>query len=36
MKRVIVVEDDQAIADTLLYALRTEGYSPTWLSLGVA
>ena len=34
MKRVIVVEDDQAIADTLLYALRTEGYSPTWLSLG--
>ena len=34
MKRIIVVEDNQAIADTLLYALRTEGYAPIWLSLG--
>lgn len=34
MKRVLVVEDDQAIADTLVYALATEGYSPEWVSLG--
>jgi two-component system catabolic regulation response regulator CreB len=29
-----VVEDERAIADTLLYALRTEGFEPIWCELG--
>lgn len=32
--RVLVVEDERAIADTLLYALRTEGFEPVWCELG--
>ncbi|MBI1753577.1 MAG: two-component system response regulator CreB [Acidobacteria bacterium] len=32
--RVLVVEDERAIADTLLYALRTEGFEPVWCDLG--
>lgn len=32
--RVLVVEDERAIADTLLYALRTEGFDPVWCELG--
>jgi two-component system catabolic regulation response regulator CreB len=33
-RRILVVEDERAIADTLLYALRTEGFDPTWCELG--
>ena len=29
-----MVEDERAIADTLLYALRTEGFEPVWCELG--
>lgn len=32
--RILVVEDERAIADTLLYALRTEGFEPVWCELG--
>ena len=27
---ILVVEDEPAIADTILYALRTEGFAPEW------
>jgi len=32
--RVLVIEDEPAIADTLVYALRTEGFSPEWCATG--
>jgi two-component system catabolic regulation response regulator CreB len=32
--RILVIEDEPAIADTLLYALRTEGFSPEWRTTG--
>lgn len=32
--RILVVEDERAIADTLIYALRTEGFEPVWCELG--
>ena len=28
--RILVVEDEPAIADTITYALRTEGFEPEW------
>jgi len=28
--RILVIEDEPAIADTLVYALRTEGFAPEW------
>jgi two-component system catabolic regulation response regulator CreB len=31
---VLVVEDEQAIADTIVYALRTEGFEPVWKNTG--
>jgi two-component system, OmpR family, catabolic regulation response regulator CreB len=31
---ILIVEDEQAIADTLVYALRTEGYTPHRCELG--
>lgn len=30
LPRVLIIEDESAIADTLLYALRTEGFDPEW------
>jgi two-component system, OmpR family, catabolic regulation response regulator CreB len=32
--RVLVVEDESGIADTLQYALRTEGFEPAWCATG--
>jgi two-component system catabolic regulation response regulator CreB len=32
--RILIVEDEPAIADTLVYALKTEGFSPEWRSTG--
>ncbi len=32
--RILVIEDEPAIADTLLYALRTEGFAPEWRGTG--
>lgn len=31
---ILVVEDEPAIADTIVYALRTEGFSVTWHTTG--
>jgi two-component system catabolic regulation response regulator CreB len=35
-RRILIVEDEPAIADTLLYALRTEGFAPDWCATGGA
>jgi two-component system catabolic regulation response regulator CreB len=32
--RILVIEDEPAIADTLVYALRTEGFAPQWCATG--
>ncbi len=32
--RILVIEDEPAIADTLVYALRTEGFTPEWCATG--
>ena len=34
--RILIIEDEPAIADTLLYALRTEGFAPEWCATGRA
>ncbi len=31
---ILVVEDEQSIADTIVYALQTEGFAPIWKSSG--
>ena len=33
---ILIVEDEPAIADTLMYALKTEGFAPEWCSTGRA
>ncbi len=32
--RILIVEDEPGIADTLQYALRTEGFDPRWCATG--
>lgn len=34
--RILIVEDEPAIADTLVYALKTEGFAPEWCATGRA
>lgn len=34
MQRILIIEDEAAIADTLLYALQHEGFDCHWLTLG--
>jgi len=34
--RILVVEDEPAIADTICYALSTEGFEPDWRATGAA
>lgn len=34
--RILIVEDEPGIADTLQYALRTDGYEPHWAQTGEA
>ena len=34
--RILIVEDEPAIADTLIYALKTEGFDPEWCATGRA
>lgn len=31
---ILVIEDEAAIAETIIYALRTEGYQPVWKTTG--
>ena len=33
-RTILIVEDEVAIADSLAYALRTDGYAPVHVSLG--
>ncbi|NKI95681.1 two-component system response regulator CreB [Rhizobacter sp. SG703] len=32
--RILIVEDEPGIADTLQYALRTDGFEPAWVATG--
>lgn len=34
--RILVVEDEPAIADAIVYALATDGFEPVWCATGVA
>jgi two-component system catabolic regulation response regulator CreB len=34
--RILVVEDEPAIADTIVYALTTDGFEPEWCGTGAA
>lgn len=36
MPHILIVEDEAAIADTLIYALQGEGHSTEWVTLGNA
>lgn len=36
MPHILIVEDESAIADTLIYALQADGHSTTWVTLGSA
>lgn len=36
MPHILIVEDEAAIADTLIYALQSDGFTTTWLTLGQA
>ena len=33
---ILIIEDEPSIADTLLYALKTEGFAPEWCATGRA
>ncbi|HEY9153488.1 MAG TPA: response regulator, partial [Opitutaceae bacterium] len=33
---ILIIEDEPAIADTIVYALKTEGFVPTWCATGEA
>lgn len=34
--RILIVEDEDAIADTIAYALATDGFAPVWCGTGAA
>lgn len=36
LPHILIVEDEPAIADTLIYALKTEGFAPEWCATGRA
>jgi two-component system catabolic regulation response regulator CreB len=35
-RRILVIEDEPGIADTIVYALKSEGFVPTWCGTGRA
>ncbi|HKP04609.1 MAG TPA: two-component system response regulator CreB [Chthoniobacterales bacterium] len=34
MRKILLIEDEPSIADNIIYALKTEGFSPTWCQTG--
>jgi two-component system, OmpR family, catabolic regulation response regulator CreB len=34
MRKILLVEDEPSIADNIVYALKTEGFVPTWCQTG--
>src|SRR5688572_10372182 len=36
MKRILVIEDEQTIADAVVHSIEREGYAATWCSRGQA
>ena len=34
MQKILVIEDESAIADTIVYALKTDGFEPLWAATG--
>ena len=34
IRKILLVEDEPSIADNILYALKTEGFAPTWCQTG--
>lgn len=35
MKKILVIEDESSIADTIVYALKCEGFEPYWCATGM-
>ncbi|MBN1603869.1 MAG: two-component system response regulator CreB [Chitinispirillaceae bacterium] len=35
MKKILVIEDESSIADTIVYALKSEGFEPYWCATGM-
>jgi len=33
-QKILIIEDEPAIADTIIYALKTEGFEPVWCTTG--
>jgi two-component system catabolic regulation response regulator CreB len=36
MKNILIIEDESSIADTIIYALKSEGFDSCWCSTGIA
>lgn len=36
LQRILIIEDEPAIAETTIYALSTDGFEPTWAATGQA
>src|SRR4051812_30855497 len=34
MRKILLVEDEPSIADNIIYALKSEGFAPTWCQTG--
>src|SRR3954471_20447840 len=34
MRKILLIEDEPSIADNIVYALKTEGFAPTWCQTG--
>jgi two-component system, OmpR family, catabolic regulation response regulator CreB len=34
MPKILLIEDEPSIADNIIYALKTEGFAPTWCQTG--